>query len=88
MQVNWNAWPETGQIKKDTQGDKALQTVLGQTKSYMMGISPWFYTKLPQWNKNWNAGSDTLWFDRWEQALDLLPDFIEISKFNHNTLTS
>ena len=47
-------------------------------KSYMMGVSPFFYTNIPEYNKNWLWGPDTLWYDRWEQVLDLLPDFVEI----------
>lgn len=48
----------------------------------MMGVSPWFYTNLPQWDKNWYFASDTLWFDRWQQALEVLPDSIQIISWN------
>lgn len=62
--------------------DIRYQEVLGG-KSYMMGISPWFYTNLPQWSKNWYFASDSLWFDRWQQAIDdVLPDFIQIITWN------
>lgn len=33
---------------------------------------------LPQWNKNWYSSSESLWFDRWEQVLDVMPDFVQI----------
>lgn len=33
---------------------------------------------LPQWNKNWYSSSESLWFDRWQQVLDVKPDFVEI----------
>jgi glucan endo-1,3-alpha-glucosidase len=33
---------------------------------------------LPQWNKNWYSSSESLWFDRWQQVLDVMPDFVEI----------
>lgn len=53
-------------------------------KAYMMGVSPWMYTNIrgTSYDKNWLLQSDTLWYDRWEQALDLLPAFIEIISWN------
>jgi hypothetical protein len=33
---------------------------------------------LPQWSKNWYSSSESLWFDRWQQVLDIMPDFVEI----------
>lgn len=61
--------------------DHRYQEVLG-SKSYMMGVSPWFYTNLPQWNKNWYFASDSLWFDRWLQAIEVLPEFVQIITWN------
>lgn len=61
--------------------DILYMNVLGD-KPYMMGVSPYFYTSLPQWNKNWYSSSESLWYDRWQQALDLLPDMIEIITWN------
>jgi glucan endo-1,3-alpha-glucosidase len=77
----WQAWPYAGQLTKDNSEDVLYMNVLGD-KSYMMGVSPWFYTNLPQYNKNWFFSGDSLWFDRWQQAIDLLPDFIEIITWN------
>lgn len=45
----------------------------------MMPVSPWFYTNLPQFGKNWNWDGDSLWFDRWEEVLDILPQYVEVS---------
>ena len=45
----------------------------------MMAVSPWFYTNLPQWNKNWLWKGDSLWYTRWEQVLDFMPDYVEVS---------
>lgn len=78
---SWNAWPGAGEKDKTADEDRAYQDVLGD-KSYMMGVSPWFYTNLPQWDKNWFFTGDTLWFDRWQQALDVLPDFVQIITWN------
>ncbi|KAI3341366.1 glycosyl hydrolase family 71-domain-containing protein [Ustulina deusta] len=46
-----------------------------------MPTSPWFFThfglEVP-YSKNWGFPSDTLWFDRWEQILELQPQYLEI----------
>ena len=73
---NWDAWPH-GPAPKDTSVDVQWQQSLGG-KPYMMGISPWFYTNLPQWNKNWGLQGDDLWSTRWGQAIDLQPEFVEV----------
>ena len=51
-------------------------------KSYMMGGSPWFYTNLPGYGKSWAWRGDSLWYDRWQQVLDILPEFAEIVTWN------
>jgi glucan endo-1,3-alpha-glucosidase len=43
-----------------------------------MGVAPFFYTNIADYNKNWYWGPDTLWFDRWEQVLQIMPDFVQI----------
>ena len=48
-------------------------------KAYMMGVSPWFYTNLPRYQKNWLWRGDDLWHHRWEQILDLQPDLVQVS---------
>lgn len=75
---NWDAWPH-GPTAKDTSMDVAWKQVLGLGKPYMMGVSPWFYTRLPQYNKNWGWRGDDLWSTRWKQAADLGPEFVEVS---------
>lgn len=37
---------------------------------YMMGVSPWFFTNLPGYDKNWLWRGDSLWYDRWQQYVD------------------
>ncbi|KAL0633373.1 hypothetical protein Q9L58_007747 [Maublancomyces gigas] len=78
----WDAWPHgRSPTHKTVDSDRAwISSVPG--KSFMMPVSPWFYTNLPQFGKNWNWDSDTLWFDRWEQVLDILPQFVEIISWN------
>lgn len=73
---SWDAWPQ-GNTDKDTTADKAWQATLGK-KPYMMPVSPWFYTKLPQWSKNWILRGDDLWSTRWNQVLEIQPEFVEV----------
>ncbi len=42
----------------------------------MMPVSPWMFTHTS--TKNWLLGSDTLWYDRWEQVITVQPQFVEI----------
>lgn len=91
--LNWMAWENDGNNKaakpganvtvKD--GDDAYLATLGD-KPYMAPVSPWFYTHFgPEvsYSKNWvfsNLGS--LWYDRWNQILEMQPRFIEIITWN------
>ena len=51
-------------------------------KSYMMGVSPWFFIDLPEYGKSWVWRGDSLWYDRWQHVLDVLPEFVEIVTWN------
>lgn len=50
----------------------------------MMAASPWFYTNLPEYNKNWMWPQENmnLWATRWTQILYLQPDYVEIISWN------
>lgn len=78
---SWDAWSKT-KDRKSLDSDTAYTNVLGGDKSYMMGVSPNFYTNVPQYNKNWLWASDQLWFDRWNQVLEVMPEFVEIITWN------
>ncbi|KAL2670071.1 hypothetical protein Neosp_014952 [[Neocosmospora] mangrovei] len=78
---SWNAWPAAGQTKMTADEDHEYKSVLGG-KPFMMGVSPSFYVNLAEWNKNWYSSSESLWYDRWLQVLDVLPDAIEIITWN------
>lgn len=52
------------------------------SKTYMMGVSPWFYTNLPGYNKAWVWRGDDTWHLRWQQVIDLQPDLVEIITWN------
>ncbi|KAF7182915.1 hypothetical protein CNMCM7691_002659 [Aspergillus felis] len=79
---SWDAWPK-GPANMTTYPDASYYDFLG-SKPYMMPISPWFYTNLPGYEKNWLWRGDDMWFQRWQQAisLDRQPDFIEIISWN------
>ncbi|XXG95278.1 hypothetical protein Hte_001539 [Hypoxylon texense] len=78
---NWGAWPNANEYTINDGNDVAYKSTL-QGKAYMMGVSPYFYTDLPQYSKNWYSSSDSLWYDRWKQVLDILPEYIEIITWN------
>ncbi|PQE12788.1 alpha-13-glucanase mutanase protein [Rutstroemia sp. NJR-2017a BBW] len=77
---SWAAWP-WGPIDMNTYVDASYRDFL-KGLPYMMPISPWFFTNLPQWDKNWLWRGDDLWYDRWEEALYVQPDLIEIISWN------
>jgi hypothetical protein len=51
-------------------------------KPYMMPASPWFYTNLPGYDKNWLWRGGDLWNDRWLQILYMQPEWVEIISWN------
>ncbi|RFU81977.1 glycoside hydrolase, family 71 [Trichoderma arundinaceum] len=77
---SWAGWPN-GNTDMNTFVDASYMQFL-KSMPYMMPVSPWFYTNLPGYNKNWLWRGDDLWYDRWQQALFLQPEFIEIISWN------
>ncbi|EON68507.1 hypothetical protein W97_07765 [Coniosporium apollinis CBS 100218] len=77
---SWDMWPE-GPNSMTTARDQEWQRMLG-SKAYMMGVSPWFFTNLPGYGKQWTWRGDSLWYDRWEQVLALKPAFVQIVTWN------
>ena len=61
----WPDGPHDMTAAPDRQWQAALRPA---RKSYMMGISPWFYTDLPAYGKAWVWRGDGLWWDRWQQV--------------------
>lgn len=74
---SWDAWP-VGAENKSLQSDEAWVNVT-DGKPYMMPVSPWFYTNLPQWNKNWLWKGAHLWTQRWEEVYYFQPDLVQVS---------
>lgn len=77
---SWDAWP-SGVRPMDGSVDETYLRVVDKSK-YMMAVSPWFYTNLPGYNKNWVWNSDNLWVDRWAQVISVQPAFVQIISWN------
>ncbi|KAF7137072.1 hypothetical protein CNMCM5793_006960 [Aspergillus hiratsukae] len=78
--LSWAAWPY-GPNDMDTYVDASyIQYLAG--KPYMMPVSPWFFTNMPGYDKNWLWRGDDLWYDRWQQVHYLAPEFVEILTWN------
>nr|POE89918.1 glucan endo-1,3-alpha-glucosidase agn1 [Quercus suber] len=45
-------------------------------------VSPWFYTDLSAFTKAWVWRGDDMWSRRWQQTLEILPEFVEIATWN------
>jgi len=71
---SWDMWP-TGPTDMTIGNDKAWQEALGG-KSYMMGVSPWFFRSATG-GKNWVWKGDDLWAYRWNQTLEVEPEFVQ-----------
>jgi hypothetical protein len=79
---SWDAWP-VGAMDITTTSDEAyIATLSPKGQPYMMPISPWFYTNLPGFGKNWMWRGDDLWYDRWQQVIQIAPEFVEIITWN------
>jgi len=77
---SWNAWP-VGAMDITTAIDEQYITALNG-QPYMMPVSPWFFTNLPGYQKNWLWRGDDLWYDRWQQVIEISPKFVEIITWN------
>ena len=81
---SWAAWP-WGDRDSNTFTDASYLQYLndsGISLPYMMPVSPWFYTNLPGYDKNWLWRGDDLWYNRWQEVLYVQPEFVEIITWN------
>ncbi|KAH6974411.1 glycosyl hydrolase family 71-domain-containing protein, partial [Ilyonectria sp. MPI-CAGE-AT-0026] len=85
---SWSAWP-WGNMAMNTYVDASYLQFMedsgkawGKDLKYMMPASPWFYTNLPGYDKNWMWRGDDMWFDRWQQIIFLNPDYVQIISWN------
>jgi hypothetical protein len=85
---SWGAWP-AGPKSTDMEIDASYLIFLDGA-SYMMPVSPWFYTNLPGYNKNWLWRGDSLWHERWNLVFSLVsqnqwvdqPEYLQIISWN------
>ncbi|KAB8234666.1 glycosyl hydrolase family 71-domain-containing protein [Aspergillus alliaceus] len=77
---SWDAWPVGAQDMKVSNDLDWMKALSG--RPYMMPVAPWFYTNLPQWNKNWLWRGDDLWHYRWKQVIELQPPLVQILSWN------
>ncbi|KAL4938729.1 hypothetical protein BDV06DRAFT_225700 [Aspergillus oleicola] len=78
--MSWEAWPYGNHPMNTTKDEEYMDLLDG--KPFIMPVSPWFYTNLRQFNKNWVWQGDDLWYDRWEEIIDLQPEYVEILTWN------
>ncbi|KAL4914585.1 glycoside hydrolase [Aspergillus aurantiobrunneus] len=78
--MSWDAWPYGSQTVNTTEDRKYMDILDG--RPYIMPVSPWLYTNLRQFDKNWVWKGDDLWHTRWEQVIELQPEYVEILTWN------
>lgn len=80
--ITKDAWP-SGPRSITTYPDASYFDFL-KGKPYMAPVSPWFYTNLPGYDKNWLWRGDSLWVDRWNQLIagEFQPEFVQIISWN------
>ncbi|KIY69790.1 glycoside hydrolase family 71 protein [Cylindrobasidium torrendii FP15055 ss-10] len=89
---NWQGWDNDGNNKAPkggvtvtvSDGDNAYRNALGN-KPYMAPASPWFFTHYGSevdYSKNWVFPGDLLWYNRWNEILQLAPRYVEIVTWN------
>ncbi|KAL4786587.1 glycoside hydrolase [Aspergillus varians] len=78
--MSWDAWPYGNQEMNTTEDRQYLDILDG--RAYIMPVSPWFYTNLRQFDKNWVWQGDDLWYTRWEQVVAVQPEYVEILTWN------
>ncbi|ETS84382.1 hypothetical protein PFICI_02407 [Pestalotiopsis fici W106-1] len=78
---SWAAWPN-GPNNMNTYVDASYEEFMTSSMPYMMAVSPWFYTNLPGYSKNWLWRGDSLWNDRWTEVLFWQPEYVELLTWN------
>jgi glucan endo-1,3-alpha-glucosidase len=71
---SWDMWPNGAQNETDAIDKSWQQATPGKT--YMMGVSPWFF-RSASGGTDWVWRGDDLWANRWAQTLDVKPEFVE-----------
>ncbi|CAN8098456.1 unnamed protein product [Discula destructiva] len=77
---SWASWA-WGDHDMDTYTDASYRE-FSSGKPYMMPVSPWFYTNMPGFVKNWLWRGDHAWYDRWVQVNWWQPEWVQIISWN------
>lgn len=79
---SWDMWPN-GPTGKTADSDNSwLAQLKPANKVYMMGVSPWFFTNLPAYQKAFVWRGDDLWHNRWMEVMTAKPDVVQIVTWN------
>ncbi|KAL4928925.1 glycoside hydrolase family 71 protein [Aspergillus undulatus] len=78
--MSWEAWPYGSKEMNSTKDEEYMDLLNG--RPFIMPVSPWFYTNLRQFNKNWVWKGDDLWYTRWQEVIELQPEYVEILTWN------
>ena len=71
---SWDMWPNGATNETDAIDKSWQQATPGKT--YMMGVSPWFFHSASG-GTDWVWRGDDLWANRWAETLDIKPEFVE-----------
>lgn len=77
---SWNMWPDGATDMTDT-ADLEWVDAIGSDKTYIMGVSPWFFHS-ESGGLEWVWRGDDLWADRWQEVFDVAPEFVEVVTWN------
>ncbi|KAJ5720907.1 uncharacterized protein N7483_008841 [Penicillium malachiteum] len=79
---SWAAWPTDSQQMNTYVDASYLECLRQAEKPYMMPVSPWFYTNMPEYHKNWAVHGGDLWYDRWVEISFIQPEWVEVISWN------
>ena len=79
---SWAAWPSDSQAMNTYVDASYLESLRKAQKPYMMPVSPWFYTNMPEYHKNWAVHGGDLWYDRWVEISFVQPQWVEVISWN------
>ncbi|PWY89185.1 glycosyl hydrolase family 71 protein [Aspergillus heteromorphus CBS 117.55] len=80
--MSWSAWPYGSDAMNTTSDQEYMTALKAHNKAYIMPVSPWFYTDMVRYDKNWVWQGDDLWYTRWQQVIQLQPEYVEIITWN------
>lgn len=72
-------WP-VGANDMSDEPDLEWVNAIGSGKTYMMGVSPWFFHSAKP-GTDWVWRGDDLWADRWNEVMNVDPQFVQYRPF-------